>query len=273
MAQTRARVKKATNTSQPPPTPVVDKAPKKGRPRKPTSRAKSSVEPEAINQKLKAIADLEDKAATVYTDDTTPGGPSEQAQTKKVSRSTTQLRKITVATTDISDLSDLEDGPETDNEGTVQRKGKGKGAQNYREAIQAIQKKPLELVPVAEDEEMSMTGPRAAKHVDKIRDEDRHGSGGEGGRCDEKNVGMVNIQDLDMEDSNGAKGAEMVREKGQVKEGAQTGTTMVEREGGGEHEGTETRHESAKARRQIPSANIGDVHMRGIPLVLIFLFM
>ncbi len=43
-----------------------------------------------------------------------------------------------VATTNISNLSDLEDELETVDEGTVQKKVKGKEVMNYHEAIQAI---------------------------------------------------------------------------------------------------------------------------------------
>lgn len=129
--------------SQPASTPAVDQTsvadkvnkPKRGRPRKTASGAKNSVEPEVINQKLKAIAGIEDKAAAAYADDTTPGGPSEKAKTKKRGGST-GLQKSTVVTVATPDGSEFKGGTETEGEGTVWKKGKG--VKNYRKAIQAI---------------------------------------------------------------------------------------------------------------------------------------
>lgn len=69
-------------------------------------------------------------------------------------------------------MSELESGLDTDIEGTVRKKGKGK-AQGYRMAIQALREQPLILESVAEDEEagtaLTLTG---EQNVEAGKDKD-----------------------------------------------------------------------------------------------------
>lgn len=195
---------KKGRSKKPNPAPAADGvAPKRGRgrPRKITLEVRDSVEPEVVNKKLKAIADIEDKAAAAYADDTTPGGVAGKLPAKKdgAGRRAAPKGKVKQAViADSSDLSELESGLDTDIEGTVRRKGKGK-AQSYRMAIQALREQPLILESVAEDEEAgtaaTCTEPEQ-QPIKGIKDKATE-QGEEGHGNNNKGVSVGNLSDRD----------------------------------------------------------------------------
>lgn len=162
------------------PAPAVDGAvdgvaTKKGRSRKATSKVRNSVEPEVVNEKLKAIASIEDKAAAAYADDTTPGGvagklPAKKDEGGRRAGSRDKVKQTVIA--DTSDMSELESGLDTDVEGTVRGKGKGK-SQSYRLAIQALREQPLVLESVAEDDEADTAATHTKQQpIEEVKDKD-----------------------------------------------------------------------------------------------------
>lgn len=163
---------------------VKKAASKKPASKKPPSKtnSKKAAEPEVLTKKLHVIAHAENRAAAVHADNTTPGGPPTNENTKESYKAAAPKRGKEKKPDDITDVSDVEttgELTETDVEGTVKGKRSKRADRSYRDALIGM-RKTLNLVPITEDEEDRIQTNIAKENRQMSTDRAEDNVGGEG---------------------------------------------------------------------------------------------